>query len=411
MSESDLLGEFRRELSKPAQAAAPSAPKAFAPRGFEPGVQYVNDRPDTITTGPVTVPLEDAKDYAEAVNSMGITLPEGYTLRLVEARYDGASWTRENPGDPATTQPVWRYKFRVEAVFGGEDDLDLAAMMEEAKKDRPKIIPPSNEKTTMVVVMGDIQAGKQDVRGGTLELLKRLEVAKAQVIEQVSKIGPAELVLLDVGDSVEMFESSPNAERTNDLQATEQIRVWRRVFWSWIKDLSNLAPDVKVLSVPSNHCAVRRGKSYLSTPSDDWGIEVLSQCADIAAENPNRYSHVKFFSPDTHSESLALALLGGKVLGAAHGHQKRNPTQFSTYLAGQALGRTPIGSADITVFGHFHNLRVETIGDDRWFFVAPTIDSGSSWFSNLTGNESRAGVLTFVVDEQGWRDLFVAWSD
>jgi hypothetical protein len=63
------------------------------------------------------------------------------------------------------------------------------------------------------------------------------------------------------------------------------------------------------------------------------------------------------------------------------------------------------------VFGHFHNLRVETIGNDRWFFIAPTIDAGSSWFGNVNGVESRSGVLTFVVDECGWKNLFVAWAD
>ena len=42
-------------------------------------------------------------------------------------------------------------------------------------------------------------------------------------VRSVTPLG--ELVLIDVGDSTEGFESAPNAARTNDLQMTEQIRV------------------------------------------------------------------------------------------------------------------------------------------------------------------------------------------
>lgn len=405
MSAESLIEDLRN-----ARQGTPVAPP-ISVKGFEPGVQYdLDGRPSVITTAGIAKPLETSDDYQDAVESLGIQIPEGFTLVLQEARYDPAAWTREGPGLPAVTQPVWRYRFKVVADAAWSE-ADLSDLIEEAKKTKKTKAPRSTTEDTLVIALSDCQFGKVDIRGGTLELLQRLEVAKEQIIAQVKKVKPAELVLIDVGDAVEMFESAPGADRNNDLQVTEQIRVWRRVFWSWVKDLAPLCGDVKVISVPSNHCRVRRGKQALSHPNDDWGLEVLSQISDIAAENPEAYGHVKFFSPDTFEESLALELVGGKVLGAAHGHQKNGPAQLGTYLAGQALGRTPIGSADITVFGHFHNLRVETIGNDRWFFISPTIDSGSSWFSNNNGTESRSGVLTFVVDEDGWKDLFVAWAD
>src|SRR5690606_11985877 len=104
----------------------------------------------------------------------------------------------------------------------------------------------------------------------------------------------------------EGFESSPNAERTNDLSQTRQIRVWRRVLWRWVEVLSKLVEELEVVSVPSNHCSVRRGKQVLGDPLDDWGIEVLSQVADIAAVNPEAFGHVKCIVPNEWESHLLL---------------------------------------------------------------------------------------------------------
>jgi hypothetical protein len=144
--------------------------------------------------------------------------------------------------------------------------------------------------------------------------------------------------------------------------------------------------------------------------NDDYGLEVLSQLSDIAAANPEMYGHVKFWAPDQHDEAVALTLVGGKTLGVVHGNQFKRPEGAKAYLAGQALGRTPIGHADIVVANHYHTFYVQSVGDDRWIIGAPTMDAGSSWFANMTGVESAPGVLSFVVDETGWKALDVAWA-
>lgn len=387
--------------------------RAASPKDFQPGIRY-----DLHTGVPIEVTtaaqMDDLgpEDWQKVVAEMGLVLPEGYRLVLDECRYDPAAWHRDMQGEDAVTRPIWRYRFRVvpAALVAGSDE-DLQKLMAAARKTvRAAPRPTTFDKVTMVVVLGDIQAGKVDRRGGTAELLVRLEHAKQQIIRRAKRIKPHQIVIADAADAMEMFESSPGADRTNDLQLTEQIRLWRRIFWDWIDSLSKLAPEVDVLSVPSNHCSVRRGKQNMANPSDDYGIEVLAQVADIAAVNPERYGHVRFWSPDQHDEALALTLVGGKVFGLVHGHQKTRPEAAKTYMAGQALGRTPIGSADIVVMGHWHNLQVRTFGDDRWLFICPTMDSGSSWFGNSTGEESEPGVLSFVVDDRGWRDLDVAWA-
>lgn len=380
------------------------------PKGFEPGVQYVNGRPAVITTTAVEE-LEGPGDYAEVVANMGIPIPDGYRLRLAEAKYDPSAWHRDEQGEDAITRPIWRYRFIVELdIASALQDEDLGALMKAAKRaSRGKAIAPVSTLTTMVVVLGDLQAGKVDVRGGTKELLERLEVAKQDVVARVRKMKPAEIVLLDAGDMMEGFESAPGADRTNDLSQVEQLRLIRRVLWDWISTLAPLTTSLRVVGVPSNHCRVRRGKEAMGAPDDDYGVENIIACFDIAAAAPLAYGHVKFLVPPRYDESLAFALVGGKILGAAHGHQS-NVDKFKQYFAGQSLGRKPIGNADIAVFGHYHQLRIQTVGDDRWIIIAPTMDSGSSWFTNTSGDESRPGVATFMVDEHGWRDLYIAWT-
>ena len=395
---------------------------ARAPKGWTPGVKYEGTKLSEITTAPVVGDQVGPDDYQRIVEEMGVTVPDGLVLVLSEASFDPVAWTRDEPfwvdekgnqrKTPATTRPAWRYRFKAvpaALVAGSDEDLEkLQAAARKAVRARPRTTP--FEGVTQVIVLGDIQAGKVDRRGGTAELLIRLEHAKQEILRIVKRNKPNEIVLIDGGDGMEGFESSPGADRTNDLQLTEQIRLWRRIMMDWVRELAKVGVVLRVISVPSNHCRVRRGKQNMAHSSDDYGIEVLTQVADICAENPDVYGHVEFFTPGQHEEALALELVGGKVLGVAHGHQVGKPDSFPSYLAGQAAGRTPIGQCDIAVFNHFHNLRVQTWGDGRWFFVTPTMDAGSSWYANNTGTESDPGVLTFVVDQYGWRDMHVAWA-
>jgi hypothetical protein len=394
------------------QAATPPAPK-----DFRPGVVYSGRMPSEITTEAIPA-LENEAEWQAAVEAMGIHLPTGYGLVLDRAELAGsvneAAWHRD-PDDrgenhtaytKAATTQRWRYRFKV-VLKDPRADEDIAALMAEAK--RASRGRPLTTRTggTLVVSLADFQVGKVDLDGGTPELLERSEHALAEVLAQVRKVRPAQIVLADAADSTEGFESSPNAERTNDLQMTEQIRVWRRILWRWLDALAKVTEDLIVLGVPSNHCRVRRGKQYLGDALDDWGIEVIAQVSDIAAVAPDTYGHVTFHVPEEHEEHVLLTLADGKVLGLIHGHQVSKADKLPEKV--KANSRRGIGQADIVLCGHFHHLRIEAFGDGQYLFVSPTMDGGSSWFQ-YSGEVSRPGVLTFVVDEHGWRDLHVAWA-
>lgn len=306
-----------------------------------------------------------------------------------------------------------RYNFR---KIGSDSDRvplpDLDDLHNAVKKSRTKKGQSfsNNLSGTEVICLADCQLGKTDVLGGTEETLARLEDSLESITNRIKASKPEEILLLDGGDSIEGFENTAAQAQTNDLRLTEMIRVWRRVLWTWIDTVASLAPSVKVASVPSNHARVRRGKGYLSEPFDDYGLEVLAQCFDMAKVNPEKYSHVQFYTPDDFQDTLAIQTLDGTVVGLAHGDQVNNPNSLGTWLSGQALQNSPVGNCDILVANHFHHLKVDIVGNNRTVFVTPTSDNGSSWYTNKSGNSSSPGVMVFSVNKQeilGWSGLEV----
>lgn len=380
------------------------------PSGFKPGIRYSGAKPSEVVTPWLDHELPDG-DYSEVIEKMGVPLPPGHTLSLVEARFNQAAWHRDQQDtgtkDSAYTAPMWIYRFKVVPISLRADD-DLAVLEKEARRAVRGRRLTRTIGGTMIVDLADPQTGKTDELGGTPELLERMEIALAKVQAQIRKVKPEGIILVDLGDSTEGFESAPNADRTNDLQQVEQIRVWRRIFWRWITALSGYTDDFTVVSVPSNHCSVRRGKNKMGPADDDWGLEVLSQVSDMAEVNPEAYGHIQFVVPRKHEHHVTLPVQG-KIVTFVHGHDVGNPKNLTEWA--KRHGRRDIGVSDIVNVGHFHRLSIECFGDSQWLFVSPTMDGGSSWYTPLSGERSDPGVLTYVVDENGWRDLYVAWAN
>src|SRR5690606_36662714 len=110
---------------------------------------------------------------------------EGHEVRLVEARYDPLAWSRreqfaEHPDGgtirgPATTQPAWRYRFRIVPAEGVRERVDLAELVKVARGNRKARPRKTTTGRTRVVVVSDAQVGQVDHRGGTSKLLERID--------------------------------------------------------------------------------------------------------------------------------------------------------------------------------------------------------------------------------------------
>lgn len=403
------------------ELASASAKLASPPsKDFRPGVVYAGSYPSEITTDALPDLGDDQEKWSAAVKAMGVPLPEGSHLELIAAEYvmshNEAAWHRDpqdrREKDTAYTAPNdihrWRYKFRVVAgpLFKLADLEKALVAARKAVRGRP--VKPASDKVSMIVNLSDFQIGKSDILGGTPELLERSEAAMALVIAQIRKQKPIELILVDNGDSTEGFNSAPNAARVNDLQETEALYVWQEMFWRWIKTLAALVEIMKTISVPSNHCANRKGKDRLGPISDDWGLLTLRQLAKRAEENPEAYGHIQFMIPREHEKHVTITLAGGKVVSFLHGEDAGNPNALVDWAKGKAP--RDVVFSDMLVVGHFHHLRWISYGDKQWLIICPTMDPGSSHYTVRAREASDPGVLTFVVDETGWRDLFVAWA-
>jgi predicted phosphodiesterase len=389
----------------------PIRPGRFqAPRGWEPGITRF--QADGVTPAEITTaagPVADSEaDWLDRVKDMGILLPEGYTVRLLQANYDGAAWTREEEGADAVTKAIWRYKFAVvplPSIDLAKADDDLLDLIRKQKPTKVSDVPTHGK--AFVVAYADLQIGKRDDLGGSEEtknrIVERTYAAIARLDELLAAGRPIESIYITLmGDCVEGF-SSQNGRLAfrQDLAPTEQIRVFRRLLTWIIKQFAVYGLKVVVATIPGNHDDAQR--AIATYHDDDFATETASAVEEILAENPAAYGHVSFVYPQ-HDRSTITLNIAGTIVGLAHGHQTKGGAE--KWWANMAHGCQPIGEATVLITAHFHHLRVIHSGRKTWF-QCPTLDNGSRWYTETSGSESAPGLLTMLVGDGAWDDMKV----
>ena len=172
-----------RTLNPPEQPDARRA-RPNHPKGFEPGVKFdAEGNPEQITTPP-TAHLGNEDEWNTAVEAMGYTVPAGYRLRLVEAKYDPAAWHRDTQGEDAVTRAVWRYRFAVEQSTSAEDAFDHVATLKPLRRNRSAVKPSLTGRVDVRPLMERLAVPASQEGGGTAALLERfhrqIDQAKAR---------------------------------------------------------------------------------------------------------------------------------------------------------------------------------------------------------------------------------------
>lgn len=376
-----------------------------APAGWEAGVKYDGSDRLIVTTPPMPE-LGDESTWAAAIAALGVHVPDGYRVRLVEAKYDPAAWHRDAQGEDAVTRAVWRYRFVVDAVAAavGIDDL-LAAVAKWKPRKRPEA---SGEGLAYVVAYSDTQIGKPDGDGtaGTVNRVLTKTDAAVQQLRDLRKVGHVvdSVYLPQLGDCIEGFNSQGGRLAwRNELTLTEQVRVYRRLLLYVVQSFAPLADRVVVPVVPGNHDeAVRTGDKMSTRYDDSWAIDAASAVADVVAAT-GAADHVSFVFPARDELTVTLDMAGTTV-GLAHGHQTRGKTH--DWWAKQAHGMQAIGDATLLLTGHYHHLKVEQMGAKTWL-QAPSLDGGSTWYRHLTGQDAPPGLTTMLVGNGGWGHLVI----
>ena len=366
------------------------AKKIRPPANFRPGVVFDGQEGEATTPGLSAEP----ESFDEFLRDAGID-PEGIEV-IPPVRT--SRWQQQRDGE-LIWLTSYRFTFRKKS-----SDLDLPLILAEArKKTKPKPIKDPQPRA-LIVLWSDLQVGKVDWIGGATESIERIEQTRARLVDLIKYEKPDRIVFADLGDTIEGFDNkqSEHQNRTNDLSLHEQVDLATTFAWETLKEISELVPNVQYASVGSNHCQWRIRGQRVGKTTDDWGIFIGRQLARLANETG---APIRFVEPQPHDESLAIDVFGDgfHVLGIVHGHQVSRPEGLPDWWRKQSFGSQPVAAATILVHGHFHHLRLQELGAtaegaSRFLIGAPTLDNGSAWFRNLSGEQSVPGLATFVLE-------------
>ena len=143
----------------PADGSAGSRLRPSYPTGWEPGVRWDSNSEMTVTTD-LSAEMSSEDQWRDAVAALGLTLPDGWSVVPVEARFDPASWQRDEQGEDAVTRPTWRYKFKIQlnptSAVSVEELVSLITKHKRKKSEESAADLDAN----WVLATGDWQLGK-----------------------------------------------------------------------------------------------------------------------------------------------------------------------------------------------------------------------------------------------------------
>lgn len=355
----------------------------------------------TIVTGALPDDF-DPHNFDEVLQRLGYT-PGEIGMELVSAsRWEQRSAVRDEDGRrTGEMTSSWLNAYKYKAVRNALC-VNLPALYAEMKASRPrkKDIAPTGR--TAVVCWADIQTGKVDHLGGVTEMVERLE-EKRDALTGWLKDGKFDhVVVADVGDILEGFDNVTSQTRTNGLSLMDQVDLASTEFWRTIK-LCEKFGHVDVLSIPSNHCQWRRGKSLIGTPNDDWGLHISKRLEQL---NHEAGLDVDFHRPDDDHTEMMTFKVRGTALGLAHGHQAKTPAGIIPWWKSQKHeGRL---LCEVLLTGHFHYPSFRASGRDpltgksSYHIQASTLDNGSAWVRNTIGEDGDPALTVFAFNGDGF---------
>ena len=259
---------------------------------------------------------------------------------------------------------------------------------------------------TLVVALADFQTGKTDVHGGTVNLYKRVRSVYAQMEAELPRYRT--IIAADLGDIIENFMNVGSQRQSNDLNLTDQLEAAISLIWEGLSVLHSKCDNLVYVAVPSNHCEVRTGvgnkNRASSVLSDDYGIHVQRQIRRMAEMRPDVYGNMSFVCPSDYDAACTVKPSADdkSVLFFEHGHVGGGASQakMRQHVKNMQAGRIAYAHmANIFVHGHYHTPEMYLVGDKTWVVGVSSIDAGSSWFTNMSGESAPSAVTSFVAKD------------
>lgn len=343
------------------------------------------------TTNPLDPTDTDGGAFTRIFELAGVNQAD---FDLVQDSFKFSTWQQSKASDSGDRDLVQLYSYR--GTFRKKNENLLAAAKQLAARINPlePTVAPDDMFTglPLIVNLADLQISKLDVLGGTPQLVERFESTLAQIAAIAKRDRPSEIIIADVGDICENTQNNTSVDQasTSDLPLSEQMEWANRLITQAIISLAPYAGKTTVIGVPSNH-----GRDKLANGKQnkhgDWGVSNI-RTLKTAFELLGPTYNVSFLVPNAY-ETMVGHKIDGCLCVWFHGDEAGTADRVPQYVANQAATPNTVWSnANALFYGHFHHLRqISTRGRD--IFGCPTLDSGSSWLKNKTGEWSNPGVL------------------
>ena len=318
-------------------------------------------------------------------------------------------WQQSKRTDDGHRDLVWlrAYRGNLRRLSSPEvTATDVQAMLATARR-HPRVRHKRASERTRLVLASDVQVGKVDRHGGTPEMLERVAGLLELLGDRMASDPCERAILPDPGDLIEGFQNTGSQAHTNDLSHPEMLRVARGVLTDMVSAVASQHAHTRVATCPSNHAAWRRGRDYLGKPGDDYGLDVHRAVRDVLARD-ERLS-IDWVLPETPWDHITYIEERGHRIALTHGDKAR-AGQFGKWWQGQAASSSQAHGANIVISGHYHTFIAQALGitfdnRERLHLQAPALDGGSAWWQAISGEESKPGLVTLILDEDGWHDI------
>lgn len=282
---------------------------------------------------------------------------------------------------------------------------------------RTPITPPKPRKnqptSAFLVAFGDMQIGKSEGNGIEGVLTRIFDAVERSIESYQQNVAMGEryheVVLAQMGDIVEgVMGNYANQLHTVKLNKTDQEDLAMEVLTYIIERYrAEVGLPITLVTVNSNHGEQSRGggNKNLTSASDTVDRRLaldLQRFYELMEANGVKGPKVRFITP---SDNLVVpAVFAGVNMAFAHGHgigarAKATTIQQELLMYDKELTETNGGVPflpQIWITAHYHHFMVQDVGPYTWI-QTPALDGGSAWFTNMSGNYSRPGLLTASI--------------
>jgi hypothetical protein len=367
-----------------------------------------------LSTG--AMPTELGTDWDAVLRGFGLD-PD--IFEIVDDTVRMSKWQSSKRLENGDRDLIWLYSYKARfkrknlTALPDKEIDDIRTYVQKWKSVAKTTAPISSEKgSTLVVCWADQQLGKS-AGGGTDATVARIidsYQATIQRVKDLRKIGRniEKIAIVNMGDPVEGCDGNYASQLfTVELTQRQQLLLAIDLWAQGIRQLTPLAEEAEFISVLCNHGEwMRRGGKAVTSDSDNAGGFLTDAVKRVLDGRPET-DKLKWNIP--HDEMTTTSVLSGIKVAFTHGHKISG--KEVEWLRGQSIkilreeGREP----DIWVTAHKHHLQVQDFGP--WYrFQCPSNDGGSKWYTDMSGNWSTPGTLTFLVgnhDPKGWSDMAV----